>query len=68
MNNPSCECAFRKVLDGKLLSETEMNTVLTYCEIASNMRPLTATSESADNCIWLPLPPAHLIDVRALDT
>ena len=39
-----------KVLDGKLLSETEMNTVLTDCEAASNMRPLTATSESADDC------------------
>ena len=33
-----------KVLDGKLLSETEMNTVLTDCEAASNMRSLTARS------------------------
>ena len=38
-----------KVLDGKLLSKTEMNTVLTDCEAASNMRPLTATSEVTDD-------------------
>ena len=56
-----------KVLDGKLLSETEMNTVLTDCEAASNMRPLTATSESADDCNLLPLTPSHLINVQALN-
>ena len=56
-----------KVLDGKLLSETEMNTVLTDCEAASNMRPLSATSESADDCNLLPLTPSHLINVQALN-
>ena len=56
-----------KVLDGKLLSETEMNTILTDCEAASNMRPLSATSESADDCNLLPLTPSHLINVQALN-
>ena len=56
-----------KVLDGKLLSETEMNTVLTDCEAASNMRPLTATSEAADDNNLLPLTPSHLVNVQALN-
>ena len=56
-----------KVLDGKLLSETEMNTVLTDCEAASNMRPLSATSEAADDSNLLPLTPSHLINVQALN-
>ena len=56
-----------KVLDGKLLSETEMNTVLTDCEAASNMRPLSATSEAADDSNLLPLTPSHLINVQSLN-
>ena len=56
-----------KVLDGKLLGEAEINTVLTDCEAASNMRPWTATSELADGCNLLPLTPSHLINVQALN-
>ena len=56
-----------KVLDGKILSETELNTVLTDCEAASNMRPLSATSEAADDGNLLPLTPSHLINVQSLN-
>ena len=56
-----------KVLDGKLLGEKEMNTVLTDCEVASNMRPLTATSEAADDIKLLALTPSHLVNVQALN-
>ena len=56
-----------KVLDGKILTETEMNTLLTDCEAASNMRPLSATSESADDDNLIPITPSHLILGKALN-
>ena len=55
-----------KVLNTKILTETEMNTVLTDCEAASNMRPLSATSENSDDNNLLPLTPSHLILGKAL--
>ena len=55
-----------KVLDGKTLTESEMNTVLTDCEASCNMRPLSAISENADDNNLLPLTPSHLILGKAL--
>ena len=48
------------------MTETELNTVLTDCEAASNMRPISATSENADDNNLLPLTPSHLIMGKAL--
>ena len=55
-----------RVLDGKVLTESEMNTVLTDCEASCNMRPLSAISESADDNNLLSLTPSHLILGKAL--
>ena len=57
---------FYKILDGKILTETELTTVLTDCESASNMRPLTSTSQSADDNNLLPITPSHLVLGKAL--
>jgi hypothetical protein len=56
-----------KVLDGRILTETEMNTLLTDFEAASNMRPLSATSKSADDNNLLPITPSHLTIGKALN-
>ena len=39
-----------KVLNGKLFTENELNTILTDIEAASNMRSLTVTSENTPGC------------------
>ena len=56
-----------KVLDGRILTETEFNTFLTDCEASSNMRPLSATSESPDDNNLLPITPAHLVITQPLN-
>ena len=38
-----------KVLNGKQFTENELYTILTDIEAASNMRPLTVTSENPDD-------------------
>ena len=55
-----------KTLNGKLLSETEMNTVQTDCEATNNIRSLSASSENADENNLLPLTPSHLTLGKAL--
>ena len=55
-----------KVLNGKLLTEGDMYTVLTSCEAASNSRPLTTTSEHPDDNNILPITPSHLVIGKAL--
>ena len=57
---------FYKILDGKILTETELTTVLTDCESASYMRPLTSTSQRADDNNLLPITPSHLVLGKAL--
>ena len=51
---------------GKLVTETEMYTILTDCEAASNMRPLSSTSENADDQNLLPITPSHLLIGKSL--
>ena len=51
---------FYKVLNGKLFTEGEMNTILTDCEAASNMRPLSIPSENPEDNNLIPLTPCHL--------
>ena len=48
---------FYKVLNGRLFTEGEMNTILTDCEAASNMRPLSITSENPEDNNLIPLTP-----------
>ena len=55
-----------KTLMGKLVTETEMYTILTDCEAASNMRPLSSTSENADDQNLLPITPSHLLIGKSL--
>ena len=50
-----------KIFDGKLFTETELNTILTDCEATANSRPLSYTSESADDNNLLPITPAQLV-------
>ena len=49
-----------KVLNGKLFTENELYTILTDVEAASNMRPLTATSENPEDNNIIPITPCHL--------
>ena len=49
-----------KVLNGKQFTENELYTILTDIEAASNMRPLTTTSENPDDNNIIPLAPSHL--------
>ena len=44
-----------------------MNTVLTDCEAAANMGPLSTTTENADDNNLLPITPSHLILGKALN-
>ena len=56
-----------KTLNGKILTKTEMNTILTDYEATANMRPLSATTENAeDNTLW-PITPSHLILGKAVN-
>jgi len=55
-----------KVLNGKLFTESELYTILTDCEAASNARPLGITSESPEDNNLLPITPAHLIKGEAM--
>ena len=50
-----------KTLNGKILTEIELYTILTDIESAINSRPLTSLSEHSDDNNILPLTPAHLI-------
>ena len=50
-----------KVLNGKQFTENELYTILTDIEAASNMRPLTVTSENPEDNNIIPLTPCHLI-------
>jgi len=50
-----------KTLNGKILSESELYTVLTDIESAINNRPLTPLSEHPDDNNIIPLTPAHLL-------
>ena len=56
-----------KVLNGKVLTEGEMYTVLTSCEAASNSRPLSTTSEHPDDNNLLPITPSHLTIGKSLN-
>ena len=49
-----------KVLNGIQFTENELYTILTDIEAASNMRPLTATSENPDDNNLLSITPCHL--------
>ena len=51
---------FYKVLNARLFTEGELNTILTDCEAASNMRPISATSENPEDDNLIPLTPCHL--------
>lgn len=55
-----------KVFNGKLLTEGEMYAVLTDCEAASSIRPLSTTSEHPDNNNILPITPSHLVIGKSL--
>jgi len=50
-----------KILNGKMYTETELTTILTDCEAATNSRPLTYTSQSHDDNNLLPITPSQLI-------
>ena len=52
---------FYKTLNCKIMTETELYTILTDVEASTNMRPLTATSEGVDDNNLLPITPSHLI-------
>ena len=56
-----------KTLNGKLCTGSEMTTILTDCEAASNMRPLGVTSEYPEDNNILPLTPSHLIKGEAIN-
>ena len=43
-----------------------MYTVLTDCEAASNIRPLSTTSEHPDDNSILPITPSHLVIGKSL--
>jgi hypothetical protein len=55
-----------KILNGKIMTETEFYTILTDCESATNMRPLSSISENSDDNNILPITPSHLILGKAL--
>ena len=57
---------FYKTLNGKILTETELYTILTDIESAINNRPLTVISESYDDNNLLPITPAHRILGKSL--
>ena len=49
-----------KILNGKLFTESEMNTILTDGAAARNMRRLSITSENPEDNNLIPLTPCHL--------
>ena len=55
-----------KVLNGRQFTENELYTILTDVEAASNMRPLTLTSENSDDNNLLPITPCHLTIGQAI--
>ena len=55
-----------KVLNGKQFTENELYTIQTDIEAASNMRPLTVTSESPEDNNIIPITPSHLIIGNAI--
>ena len=55
-----------KVLNGRQFTENELYTILTDIEAASNMRPLTLTSENSDDNNFLPITPCHLTIGQAI--
>ena len=55
-----------KVLNGKQFTENELYTILTDIEAASNMRPLTVTSENPEDNNIIPITPCHLIIGNAI--
>ena len=56
------------MLNGKQFTENELYTILTEIEAASNMRPLTVTSENLEDNNIIPLTPCHLIIGNAIRT
>ena len=50
-----------KILSRKILTDTEMYSVLSDCESSSNMRHLSSTSANADDQHLLPNTPSHLL-------
>ena len=54
------------MLVGKQFTENELYTILTDIEAASNMRPLTVTSENPEDNNIIPLAPCHSMIVDAI--